>query len=397
MQNVSSLIREHRNKYSEGKIRALARTDALNSIPSCEGNAPAPFEMELVHSYKLLASKISVDYQCELEKLDAYIKTSEEHATRDYENQIAHADRSQKAKLLALEKDTSVTNAKKTLNEAEVRFQNIYSRVGRLPIEYMPHWLYMIFASLIFIGEIPLNALVFQIFGENQVMTWVMAFIIGLSVPLFSHFIGIKFREHDGEISWPNLAKGTIALAVICVALYGLSVMRTTYLGEFKEDLGITQAIVQSSMLFYYLNVAVLAAAIIIAYLSHDPISGYQKSYREFCKAKKDLEKAENALEASRRQIDMETVAAQNQAAADRCRTLDQVALAKGQYDKTLREGQEEEASCLHRLGRDIAIYRRENLLNRKDGKKPTCFDNELDFVLRMATMKEKIINEMLH
>ena len=80
----------------------------------------------------------------------------------------------------------------------------------------------MIFAIAIFLGEIPLNALVFEIFGENQVMTWIMATIIGLAVPISAHFIGIKFREHPDGVNYANLLKGTFALAVIGAALYSL-------------------------------------------------------------------------------------------------------------------------------------------------------------------------------
>ena len=52
MQNWGTLFREHCKKYNERNIRALARADALNNIPPVEGSNPAPFEMELVHSYK---------------------------------------------------------------------------------------------------------------------------------------------------------------------------------------------------------------------------------------------------------------------------------------------------------------------------------------------------------
>jgi NADH:ubiquinone oxidoreductase subunit 4 (subunit M) len=143
----------------------------------------------------------------------------------------------------------------------------------------------MIFAIAIFAGEIPLNALVFQIFGENQIMTWVMAAIIGLSVPLAAHFIGIKFREESEGYRFGNIFKGILAFGTIVAALYGLSVMRQTYLSEFREELGLTEMLVETSFMFFWLNIAVLAAAIMIAYLSHDPAPGYQEAKAELQRA----------------------------------------------------------------------------------------------------------------
>jgi hypothetical protein len=329
-----------------------------------------------------------------MERLDAEIKAKLSHSQRALENELQRVEDEHAAKKQTAEQQIMLNHYQSLYDECSKRFQNMYARLGRLPIHYVPHWLYIMFATLIFLGEIPLNALVFQIFGENQVMTWVMAFIIGLSVPLSSHFVGIKFREQGEKVSWANIAKGIFVTAVLLGALYGLSIMRQTYLGEFKDELGLTDTLVEQSFLFYWLNVAVFVAAVILAYLAHDPVAGYQTIYDQYKDAEAKLTAAKQQQQQRMEAIELQKVNGQSAARNSFCAEQDRIVVLKGEYDRLLKDGQEQEKRCMHRMQKEISIYRHENLAMRTDKSTPKSFSTEHHFELILSNISEKLVNE---
>ena len=391
--DVYDLVNEHTQKYSDEYVIEHARADAANNIPAVESEEVAPFEKQILHDSSLLASKIATKYKKALELLDATIKAEEvvvekqhEHSSKDIQEYTHYSEQN-------IDHSPSLVDARKQLAVAEDRYNKFYEKYGRSPIIYIPHWLYIFLALAIFAGEIPLNALVFQIFGENQVMTWVMAVIIGLAVPLSAHFIGIKFREHPNGIHWANLVKGIIGMAVITIALYGLSVMRQTYLGEFKEALGLTDTLVQSSFMFFWLNIAVLGAAIMIAYMSHDSVPGYQRAELDLKVARRRVEKLEKTRLRERRSSRYEKLGMIKGTNEELRTGSSKVTMLKGYYDMVLKEGQELELQCLHSMRHDIENYRRENLQARVDKTKPKSFNIDLHIALRLSEISEKLVN----
>lgn len=388
------LVTDHNDKYSETVIAERAKDDAEQNIPAPQSSDPAPFEKQLLHEASILASKVSTKYKNALEMLDAKIKAEldfQERRKNHSEKDIANYAEYETA---SIEDTHQLRDAHKQLELAEERFNKLYEKFGRAPIIYVPHWLYIILAIAIFAGEIPLNALVFQIFGENQIMTWIMAVIIGLAVPLTAHFIGIKFREHAEGLNVANLLKGIVALAVIVAALYGLSLMRQTYLGEFRAELGLTDNLVESSFMFFWLNVAVLGAAIMVSYLAHDQSPGFQRSEQDLHRARRLvnwLERDRLKKLKSSRYKKLKLVQSADEQYRD---GQNQIILLKGYYDMVLKEGQELENQCLQGLRHDIEIYRRENLRARPDKQRPDSFSSDLGFPLTLNVFKEKLVNE---
>ena len=388
------LVREYKKKYTEHHIAERAKADAEQNIPKEESTESPPFVRQMIHERATLASRIVTQYKKALELIDAKIKAEEDFVAREKDDTSESITEYSEVEEGSVEDSHALKQAHRALELAEKRYNEFYDKFGRAPIIYIPHWVYVIFAILIFVGEIPLNAIVFQIFGENQVMTWIMAFIIGLSVPLSAHFVGIKYREQPpGSISYGNIFKGTVALAVIIAALYGLSVMRQTYLGEFKDDLGLTDVLVDSSFLFFWLNIAVLGAAVMIAYLSHDPVPEYQRAETDYKDALKKVNKLEKwrikKLKGSR----MRKAKLMSKANSDFRDGVNRVSLLKGHYDMLLKEGQELEAQCVQGLNHDVEIYRQENLRARNGNGKPKCFEKELTFPLKLDSFEEKLAN----
>lgn len=73
---------------------------------------------------------------------------------------------------------------------------------------------------------------------------------------------------------------------------------------------------------------------------------------------------------------------------------LVEVILLKGMYDQVLKEGEELERQCLHRLQQNLAVYRHENLRYRNGETTIQSISANLDFPLKLEKMKEKLIND---
>ena len=390
---IDSFVREHRNKYTENYIRARGKEDGEGNIPAPQEAEPSPFEKELEYAVATLSSKIVTRHKQALELLDAKIKAEEEFLEKRLKNTVEGIENSYQVERDAAENAHALKDAHKQHEVWESRFNTSYEKLGRSPIRYIPHWLYIVLALAIFAGEIPLNALVFQIFGENQVMTWIMAVIIGLAVPLSAHFVGIKFREKEDGRWLPNFFKGMVALTVIVAALYGLSIMRQTYLGEFKDSLGLTDTLVESSFMFFWLNIAVLGAAVMISYLAHDSVPGYERLEKLYAYSRKVAKQEEQ------RRIKVLKTAGQrraeelNFANAEYRDGVNAVNMLKGNYDMILKEGQEQELQGVERVNYEVAIYRTENMRVRPDKQHPRSFSKKHEFALKLQNMKEKLVN----
>ena len=391
---IEKLFDSHKVEYSDERLRNRSGEDAVNLIPRADSSEPCPFELELSHAVASLSNRVASSFRAALEMLDAQIKAEEQRVESEHEHALDNINRTYSIKSDASENAFGLNDAHKQFEKAETRFDQMYDKLGRVPVRYVPHWLYLVFAFAIFAGEIPLNALVFQIFGENQVMTWVMAFVIGLSVPLTAHFIGIKLREHGTGLSIANLLKAGSVFAVITIALYGLSLMRQTYLGEFKTELGLTDLLVERSFLFFWLNMAVFVAAIIVSYLAHDAVPGFENLAHSEKATRRAVAKEEKRRVADLVKMSQEQADALHKANQTLRDAMMHVTLLKGVYDQVLKEGQAYEQRCLDLLGLQLSMYRHENLRKRSDGASPASFKAKLDFPLQLTHMNEKLDND---
>lgn len=394
MKDLTTVYTEYESTYSEPNLRSKGREDGEKGVPFLDSQGLSPYESEILNGAKVVASRVVGHYRGKLEEVDANSKSIKIEADERLKSEEARIDETFAAHKAQYENSVEVRMAKENYEQSKKRFDVMFGKVGRMPIRYVPHWLYVVFATLIFLGEIPLNAMVFQIFGENQVMTWVMAFVIGLSIPLSAHFIGIKSREHYPTVNWPNVAKALGFTTLIVVALYGLSTMRHDYLLAMKDELGLSSDLIETSYLFFWLNLAVFGAAIILAYLSHDPVAGYAELESELAQAKKALTQAENKVAESLKWVNSARASEREKARAAHRATIAECTKLEGVYDQLLFEGREEESRCAYQMMKDISVYRHENLRARKDQKTPASFAIEPSFPLVLTGIKEKLQNE---
>ncbi len=394
LKQIGRMFADFKQEYNDDRLRTQAKGDAEAGMPRANSSEHSPFEVELAHAASDLANQVAAKFRSALEILDARIKADTQRINAEHEHEVEHLSRQHGVKSEALENSFGLNDAHRQLEKVDSRYDQMLDKHGRIPVKYVPHWLYIIFATAIFLGEIPLNAIVFQIFGENQIMTWVMAFVIGLCVPLTAHFIGIKLREHGDGFHLANTLKALAVFVVIAIALYGLSLMRQTYLGEFKKELGLTDLLVERSFLFFWLNMAVFVAAIIVSYLAHDSVPGFEGLAHHQSRTRKNVSREEKKRVHELLKVNEEMSKAKHKANQRYRDAMAEVTMLKGVYDQILKEGQSHESRCVEVLGLLLSIYRNENLARRSDKEEPPCFRKKIEIPLQLRTLKEKLLND---
>lgn len=161
---------------------------------------------------------------------------------------------------------------------------------------------YWLLISLIVFGELPLNAMAFRLFGENDSITYVMTFAIALVLVLIAHYVGMKWAESDARITEQVF---TGALVLFCLsAIVMIGIVRTKYvMAESEGDIVVRYlGPFLSTVAFIFINIVIYAGAIALSKLRHDPdaavnISAARK--RAFKEQKKELERQSKLQEES--------------------------------------------------------------------------------------------------
>ena len=166
---------------------------------------------------------------------------------------------------------------------------------------------------------------------------------------------------------------------------YAIAIMRRVYLGEVKEDLGLTDLLVDASFQFFWVNVAILSTAIIIAYLAHDSVPGYERLYDDYRKRDKELERLKKKQQEELLKIEQKSADAM--AKADRARNyqMEDARQIAGEYDRLLIKGQEKQKEVNGLMLEAINTYRQENLSHRPDKSVPRAFNSPPSYPLELS------------
>lgn len=376
--------------YREDVVSQRAREDAAHNLPHPALADCSPFEQELKFAYAQWANEDVRACEQKLQPLDAEIKTVEAEAHAAHAAETKKIEITHEAEHLKVETGRDVADKRDLHDRLKAQIDNLIAKFNRPPSVSLPHWAYLILAIIIALGEVPLNAQVFGMFGESQLMTWVMSIMIAGSLPLAGHFVGMKIKQHGLGFSWPNAVKAAVATLIVFVALYAINNIRLSYMASLD---GITEGELAGAYYFLYINLLVFAVSALLSYLAHDSIPGYEEQYRKWVAAQRRLKKAEAlqakqlAVLARRREESLHA------AAVVRDKKLAGAMRLKGEYDRVLREGQLAERHWLVGLSRSVGIYRQTNLVNRPDSLRPASFDLSLSFDLQLAHYREKLDN----
>lgn len=126
---------------------------------------------------------------------------------------------------------------------------------------------YAAFMLAVLIGEFPLNAIAFRLFGEAEILTYVMTLVLAVSLVGSAHVLGIMLLlEKPSRVQKILL---TVCVAAPLGAIAAIALVREAYvMGLGRED--ISPAAVTAA--FVLINLLIYAIATVLSYLTHDPV-----------------------------------------------------------------------------------------------------------------------------
>src|SRR3954468_9037478 len=129
---------------------------------------------------------------------------------------------------------------------------------------------YAVAICAILIAEFPLNAIAFRLFGEAEVLTWVMTASLAVTLVLCAHGLGTFLRQAHpsmGERRWI-----IVLIALPILAILAIAVIRARYLSYEAELTGFDAlGPVVGSAVFLVINALVYTGATMLSYLAHAP------------------------------------------------------------------------------------------------------------------------------
>jgi len=130
---------------------------------------------------------------------------------------------------------------------------------------------YVLLVIALFIFEFPMNSLVFRIFGENEVGTWLMTAMIAITLLACAHLLGAHLK-HEPTASESRVV-GVVWTALLVVmplaVTIGVGMARSTYLERMSRESGLGTSGV-SWVWFCVFNLAVFLAAAVASHFAHD-------------------------------------------------------------------------------------------------------------------------------
>jgi hypothetical protein len=129
---------------------------------------------------------------------------------------------------------------------------------------------YAVAICAILIAEFPLNAIAFRLFGEAEVLTWVITASLAVTLVLCAHGLGTFLRQPHPSMAERRWVLVLIALPVL--AIVAIALIRARYLAVAAELTGLdTLGPVVGSAAFLIINLLVYTGATMLSYLAHAP------------------------------------------------------------------------------------------------------------------------------
>jgi hypothetical protein len=177
---------------------------------------------------------------------------------------------------------------------------------------------YVVAIIAILVAEFPLNAIAFRLFGEAEVLTWVMTASLAVTLVLCAHGLGTFLR-----IEHPTMAerRWVVVLVVLPVlAIVAIAVIRARYLSMEAALTGLdVLGPVVGSLAFLVINLLVYTGATMLSYLAHAPhAAGAREAADTAQDSGEELTRAQRRLtEATRRERGIEQELSRTGAATD--------------------------------------------------------------------------------
>ncbi len=316
-----------------------------------ETDPTTEFEDELIKAAEANLNDISEEWNKEDKDLLMRCKNAEDR----YKN----ADKKMKKEIAEYEGDEKIKGAIKEYEDAKKQFYGI-------PMPFIQPTVGLFLITIITAGECFFNAIVFNIFGQSQIHTWIMALGVMISIPVFASFMGAKSRLQNK--SYSDMIIMIISGVIIMAGLAVIALLREQFLEATKlqETIGITLSSSTMGLSFYIINLLLFAAIFIIEY------ERAHKDPENYNKVKKILREAEKKLEKEAKEV-RESIHEFEDAQRE-FNELHSLRTSKFQEIKDKAIGEK------LRWIRLIQVYREANMAARvRDRTKPKVFEGEFD------------------
>jgi hypothetical protein len=161
-----------------------------------------------------------------------------------------------------------------------------------------------------------LNAIAFRLFGESEVLTWVMTAGLAATLILCAHGLGAFLRAPH-----PSMADRrwiVVLLVLPTLTIVGIAVIRERYLSIAAEAGGFDAlGPVVGSLLFLVINLLVYAGATMLSYLAHAPGQRASRSKRPAPERELEDAKARQAQLEARAEAGVDAAAAARRASVE--------------------------------------------------------------------------------
>jgi hypothetical protein len=271
------------------QARRDGRRDGLRGIPAARGSMTPPALARIAQrAIEQLAQLSRVVITDEVRQRQALSSTERERCSADEEVERA-----------AL----AVTDAGRRSEAAVER------RDAIVPGERGPRVsgvIYLLGVVAILIAEFPLNAIAFRLFGEAEVLTWVMTASLAVTLVLCAHGLGTFLRQAHPSMAERRWIIVLVALPILAIA--AIAVIRARYLSYEAELTGFDAlGPMVGSAVFLVINLLVYTGATMLSYLAHAPRDVAERAGTAAVEADRVLELAQRRLaDASRRVGDHE-------------------------------------------------------------------------------------------
>jgi hypothetical protein len=263
---------------------------------------------------------------------------------------------------------SSIEQLRQTLEKAEEEARVAREDERKARDEYTKHfhvtpfW-YLVMIIAIAVLEVPLNSIIFQLFGEAKLLTLLMSVGIGVMLPTCAHFVGGLLRH--GFLRGGKVATETWLIVVLCLvavgSLAGIAYLREKFFegSDMQKLLGIQMDVTTVTLIFFVINLLIFAVAVVAAYVAHDPIATKDLlNLRAAAKLRRNAEKRINLTEDRLQQ----TQAKFHELASERQKAFEHT-----------RHEIDEIRNIVQRL---FSVYEQHNQRHRGSTKKPLCFEH---------------------
>jgi hypothetical protein len=227
-----------------------------------------------------------------------------------------------------------------------------------LPSEFSKKWL-MIWLVFLAVVEFPINSIVFSIFAEGTILTYIMAAII-IIIPLAAHFVGHPLRQ-ESKIKLDWLLIIVVPIVIIGV-VFGFGFLRAQFLSAVlsRIPVGLSISPAAATLIFLAFNLAIFVVAAVISYWGTHPQNRVYKNRKEMFQDALEIFEKESG--------DAKRV---SQQLAD---ALSELTVARHNRDKKWRWHSEQANEVKERAEFSIAIYRKANMEKRPSAAVPESF-----------------------